>query len=75
VILIGTMATREMYAYYQAYYRSDSGDDQRGDSGGGVSPDFANVPPPYPGRVEPVEEGVLAGTMSRFLGRRSPKPS
>lgn len=34
VILIGTLATREMYAYYQSYYRRASETDEAGAAGG-----------------------------------------
>ncbi len=38
VVLIGTLATREMYAYYQSYYRqAEQADADRSDRGSGPS--------------------------------------
>jgi Mrp family chromosome partitioning ATPase len=67
VILIGTLSTREMYAYYQSYYqqaeRADA--EHRGDvPPGGQAPDSSSAPDPSSSQGQEREQPVYAKVVS-----------
>jgi hypothetical protein len=71
VVLIGTLATREMYAYYQSYYRqADANDAPAEPSSGDGQPDSVNET----GATQEREDRAEAPSHARSTDEQHPEP-